>query len=362
MAVTVFNRTQHKYQGGKLIWYKTQSGWKSNPRTEEPLTFKMDARKTVFIEWGGADFRQDCNTTRAVTGHDDSRAERASQVAQNRAYEKLRNKVYKSAEMGLLVAERREALSLVVNRVGHLYKGFRLLKRGNFGAFLKHFGVQRKKGDKRRWTRPNQASKLWLEYWFGWSPLLSDIHSAIEVLQADYPSARVKAGARSNAHWGNKVVGSRYEEIWTTTITARCHMQADYEVSNPNLFRANQLGLLNPASIAWELVPFSFVVDWFFPVGNFLRQWTDWVGLSVSRPITSQLRSCSVGSSLTYWNYKVYEGPRQGWTIQRSERATFSRALNITFPVKPVFSFNGLSATRAATSIALLISIFLGRK
>lgn len=28
---------------------------------------------------------------------------------------------------------------------------------------------------------------------------------------------------------------------------------------------------LNPASIAWELLPFSFVIDWFFNVGDFLR-------------------------------------------------------------------------------------------
>jgi len=31
------------------------------------------------------------------------------------------------------------------------------------------------------------------------------------------------------------------------------------------------LGITNPLLIGWELVPFSFVVDWFLPVGNWLE-------------------------------------------------------------------------------------------
>jgi hypothetical protein len=29
---------------------------------------------------------------------------------------------------------------------------------------------------------------------------------------------------------------------------------------------------LNPASIAWELMPYSFVVDWFYDIGGMLRR------------------------------------------------------------------------------------------
>jgi hypothetical protein len=31
-----------------------------------------------------------------------------------------------------------------------------------------------------------------------------------------------------------------------------------------------RLGLLNPAEVIWELVPFSFVADWFLPIGDYL--------------------------------------------------------------------------------------------
>jgi hypothetical protein len=31
------------------------------------------------------------------------------------------------------------------------------------------------------------------------------------------------------------------------------------------------LGLYDPAGLAWELLPFSFVADWFVPIGNYLE-------------------------------------------------------------------------------------------
>jgi hypothetical protein len=32
-----------------------------------------------------------------------------------------------------------------------------------------------------------------------------------------------------------------------------------------------QMGLGNPASILWERLPYSFVIDWFIPIGNYLE-------------------------------------------------------------------------------------------
>jgi hypothetical protein len=50
-------------------------------------------------------------------------------------------------------------------------------------------------------------------------------------------------------------------------------------IANQTVRRAVALGVANPASIAWELVPYSFVVDWFVPVGNTLEAMTATAGL-----------------------------------------------------------------------------------
>jgi hypothetical protein len=35
---------------------------------------------------------------------------------------------------------------------------------------------------------------------------------------------------------------------------------------------ANSIGLLNPLTIAWEVLPFSFVVDWFVNIGDCIAE------------------------------------------------------------------------------------------
>lgn len=53
-----------------------------------------------------------------------------------------------------------------------------------------------------------------------------------------------------------------------------------YTVENPLYRILSSVGLLNPAAIAWELVPLSFVFDWFYNIGDFLERQTADTGLT----------------------------------------------------------------------------------
>jgi hypothetical protein len=53
-------------------------------------------------------------------------------------------------------------------------------------------------------------------------------------------------------------------------------------ITNPNLFLANRLGLLNLPGVAWDLIPWSFVVNMFTNMGQMVNSLTDFVGVEVS--------------------------------------------------------------------------------
>jgi hypothetical protein len=46
-----------------------------------------------------------------------------------------------------------------------------------------------------------------------------------------------------------------------------CHAR----VIDPALRQRNALGLDNPKMVAWELIPGSFIYDWFHPIANYLQ-------------------------------------------------------------------------------------------
>lgn len=96
----------------------------------------------------------------------------------------------------------------------------------------------------------DRVANFWLETAFGWTPLLQSIYDTMEVLGKDYRTDR--RSRASDSHNGIRV-----------------GVVAEFRTSDSNRFA--KLGILNPAEILWDLVPFSFVLDWFLPIGNSLR-------------------------------------------------------------------------------------------
>jgi hypothetical protein len=51
-------------------------------------------------------------------------------------------------------------------------------------------------------------------------------------------------------------------------------------VTNPNLFLANRLGLLNLPGVAWDLIPWSFVVNMVTNAAQMINSVTDFIGVA----------------------------------------------------------------------------------
>lgn len=146
--------------------------------------------------------------------------------------------------------------------------------RSQFSGLIKRFQSQVSKYEvpstKRGVVRNiKQLSNDWLEGRFGWRTLAFDME--------DFMDAYFRMKVEERKRWSQRS-GTRRQ--WTTTtdsayngtyftstmrvideisVSVRGSVVADIGVANLQL---------NPFKTAWELVPFSFVVDWFITVGS----------------------------------------------------------------------------------------------
>lgn len=271
-------------------------------------------------------------------------------AARNKAWNKFINDVRSGpASLGVAFAESSEALGMIISRCSQLYRGYRNLRHGNFRGFLRTFGIgaKRKHRNKIR-NKVSEASSLWLEYSFGWSPLMQDIHDGFSALGQPVPGGPCQ-GKGSEDWTYNYRPHNGSGERWNTR--GRCRIRADVYVTNPNLYALQQMGLANPAQIVWELVPFSFVVDWVFDVGTCLGALTDLLGCTVLHPTTTY---SVVRSSLEvrwYWD----DPPQREYLVQGTV-SMVRRKTSLDYPL-PNISFHaniGQSIKRAANAASLL--------
>lgn len=282
-------------------WVTVQRTWyKQKKPYNLPLTFKYDDRR-VLSRTGG-DPTSYMSTNDVIYWTDAT----ASNGAYNRARERLVDKIGAAASLSVTLAERKQALEMISKRSLQLFRFVNALRKGRFSEAADQLGMELIAKRKRRVTKakivkirftrnpmlnkrlpPVYESRLkkgaknfannYLEFHFGWSPLVTDIGNAVEVLQSVWPPMNVTASAKQLKKW-RTATSYGYNDY---SCTASWRLQTKVEVTNPNYNLANQLGFTNPALVAWELVPFSFVLDWFVNVGDFLSSFTDLSGYSL---------------------------------------------------------------------------------
>lgn len=274
-----------------------------------------------------------------------------------RAYAKAYDKFVDSAkqdlsiQMGANLAESKQTLEMIANRGFQLLELARNLRRGKIPRSL------RKKSLKRKWSGRGWAQVpggWWLEYHFAWSPLLDDICTGAKMLsepvwEFNPITARGSSTERiDRSHprdW-------RFAEVDVSSINAFVGIRGNARVTNPNAYLLNRVGMINPASVAWEVIPFSFAIDWFLPVSSFLSSYTDQVGWSVDRLHISMKDTCD--NSWIVQN--PWDTPENNMRFSKAYR--FQRDTPGSLPIPGLFDRRGTgirSLTRGATAIALLV-------
>jgi len=282
----------------------------------------------------------------------------------NRALVKALNKV-KNQKVNVAQAffEREQTVKLFSESVRKIAATVQAFRRKNPKAIwdlVKHEG----KGHK----VPNS----WLEVQYGWRPQLADITNACDILQQKNGSGlayRVTAVAeqrqRSRLSWikssnlgeavGLHVAGSLFE-------AAKVHL--DYVMESPTLATLAQTGITNPLSLAWELFPYSFIIDYVSNIG-------DWIG-----SFDAALGFSFLGGTITYyqkleeqaWGFanKAIPPANGSYTVTGNPSAFYNRQMKMqrtvyqSSPLPPFPSFkNPLdSKQHLANAVALLASKF----
>lgn len=207
--------------------------------------------------------------------------------------------------------------------------------------------------------RPNpeplskSASSAWLELHYGWMPLVADIQFAMGFLRDGLPKLRVTAIRNVTEDHGLPVktgTVAPYIQQISGSVKSGCKVRIDCSLTHPNLVHLNSLGLINPFQLGWELLPFSFVLDWLLPIGNALKALSTPFGLDLKGISTTRWTK----SNVTY-RWTQYPGYEKGTPIvgTTASMATY-RTVSFFWPTPRTYHKSPFNLTRAVTALALL--------
>lgn len=217
---------------------------------------------------------------------------------------------------GVSLGEANESLGMIGNRANKIANGADQLMKKNMSA-LKFI-----------------PAAAWLEAVYGWLPLMSDVYSAAEALAANLNRPRQQKYRATLKYKGS--VNSASPTNWGASGVNKTSFRGLAILKEDPSLVAN-LQLDDPASIAWELLPYSFVADWFLPIGGYLSARNFLAKTNASYVISRlDLRYGKNSTNTSSTRRYVY-----GLGSHRSLDTTFARTVGV--PSLPLPRFRPLS-------------------
>lgn len=230
-----------------------------------------------------------------------------------------------TSNLALLYAERKSTLEGLTTALGGIVKCMRDVRKGKVPELF--MNASELKGRKK-------FSGAWLNYTYGIAPFASDMY---KIAHTD-PIAQVvycKGKAKSSREFSGQtyMASGEYKSTFKFGLS----------LSDPLVASLAQTGMLNPALIAWELTPFSFMADWVLPVGPYLEMLTATSGYTKHH-----------GSVTRGWKYQG-----SAWSSQSgATHSTLLRQIDrniLAFPEPPLPHFkNPLSPGHALNFLSII--------
>jgi hypothetical protein len=158
------------------------------------------------------------------------------------------------------LATAKQSYNLVVSSGTRLVKTLLAVKRGNLSLAAYHLGLKSSKG----------TAEQIIEIQYGWRPLMADVFGAKEMLESALARPPILTAKKTtmmstaepptNGGWKGE---TQHSFRYTVGVAAK--------LADNYLHAVQATGLDNPALLAWELIPWSFAVDWICPIGPMLQ-------------------------------------------------------------------------------------------
>jgi len=241
----------------------------------------------------------------------------------------------KHMEYGVALGELGESANTLANVIRKIHGVFAIIRSPVRGS-----GRQARKRAQRRKIRDiknltglspkgvlDNSLSWWLQYKFAWLPLFSDAYSIMEDIKG-LAGETLRLGhtefAQTTTSLPNKM---RPGYTGSVERTYGAKGSVTFRVDDPWLRMLSRRGLTNPLSIAWELFPYSFVVDYFVGIGTFLDGVKGVQGLSFEHGyITTYVQE---KGTLERFLHSDGEGQPFGWEI---DNFSFERVGTHSFP------------------------------
>jgi len=271
-----------------------------------------------------------------------------------KALNKLRNS---DVDFGVMLAEANETADLFTTNTRRIARRVELFKDKHLDLFEK---AKRFSGT-RHWR---QVPNLWLENAYGWTPLLQDLYGACSALEKRNQTQKSYVRVAASTKYPYKDTrGANFGQGITVDLSVEvlmeCKVLLFYQLNSYLLAKLSSLGLANPASIVWEKLRYSFVIDWLVPVGNWISALGGDFGYNFVSGSRSSFGSGSIQSSNAYVGsaLKPFWVPSTNSSIS-GKVGSFRRSVYVSSPVPLLYLKSPVSPTHIANALSLLTSAF----
>lgn len=214
----------------------------------------------------------------------------------------------------------------------------------------------------------------YLQWTYGISPLIGDVQAAARAL-AEMPSStryvKVKSKTKRDLPV-YEVILEDHDTAYTSvriTGSVEVKLQCNFKVADIITRDASLLGISSTSAleVGWELLPYSFVVDWLYPIGNYLESLSAMAGLEIDtmtetvvvRETVTIVRELKMQEYVADGKVRITSGG--GSFAATSDRVKVTRNFSSLTPPTPPVLKSPFSGKHLLNAAALISQLFRGK-